>query len=351
MIYKFSNEVNRYYDLSTKNHRFLSWEHCYEYFYNNKNIVDYDKAALMLFSYLASWGMLRKSFLMDYDYKIHIDLIKILVSEYSDLWNSDKNSWNMVQQAAKKINDYYKKFHDDKEISETLQTKILLGIFGCTPAYDRYFKDGISKYNESENTKLIKNFGENSYIQLWNFYIKQKKIEKPLHNNPNIKYPPMKLVDMFFWQIGGKMIKILNKSEIEDIKEKLLQRVNKVYISKTTGHFITFIDYDVFNLFNNIEKAFLISSDKKQDKQRRTEILNELKIFDDYDTVISFINLENELKNFKYFDEKSRKDIDRGFKFLSHWAGLSNECVKNKDMLAVDVDDLPTSFMLFKYKK
>jgi len=200
----FDETVLEYYRQSNKLfNRFLSWEHCYEYFYTNKENIDYDKAALMLFCYLASWGMLRNSFLMNHDYKLQIELIKRLIPKYSDLWDCNENSRDKVHNAAEEINNYYKLYHEDKEISDTLQTKILLGIFGCTPAYDRYFKEGVSLYNKVNNNQtLIKTFGKNSYKYLWEFYNKQKTIELCLHNNSNINYPPMKLVDMFFWQIG-----------------------------------------------------------------------------------------------------------------------------------------------------
>jgi hypothetical protein len=126
-----------------------------------------------------------------------------LIPKYSDLWNCDEKSWDRVHSAAEEINNYYKHYHDDKEISDTLQTKILLGIFGCTPAYDRYFKNGVSLYNKANNNKiLVKIFGKNSYKTMWDFYNEQKDLNLVLHSNPNVKYPPMKLIDMFFWYIG-----------------------------------------------------------------------------------------------------------------------------------------------------
>lgn len=207
-IGSFEEEVREYYNeiTSNPNHRFLSWEHCYEYFYVNKEKIDYDKAALMLFCYLSSWGMLRASFLMDYDYKIHTDMIKTLVYEYKDLWNNEKPSWEQVFKADNYINEYYKETRKTKiETSIVLRSKILLGIFGCLPAYDRFFKDGISCFNLiNSGEKILKTFGQNSYQILWNFYEKQQNIQLFLKNDSKIKYPPMKLVDMFFWQIGYK---------------------------------------------------------------------------------------------------------------------------------------------------
>ena len=59
-------------------HRYLSWEYCHEAFRLNRRpqidaTIDY--LCLHLAWYLASWGMLRNSFLMQKDYKIHADVL------------------------------------------------------------------------------------------------------------------------------------------------------------------------------------------------------------------------------------------------------------------------------------
>ena len=208
-MYDFKATVDEYYRKIEDGHRrFLSWEHCYLYFYKNREKIDSDYGALMLFSYLASWGMLRGSFLMNHDYKIHKELVEKLTKEHGILWN-DINSitWQDIKSAYEEILKYYEKFKENKnkctdEISPVLRTKILLGIFGCTPAYDRFFKKGIDIYNNKNECNLIQKFGENSYQKLCDFYSRQEKLELNFHTNENLKYPPMKLIDMFFWEIG-----------------------------------------------------------------------------------------------------------------------------------------------------
>ena len=74
------------------NHRFASWEHCYEAFKNNKqnrNDETIDFLSLHLAWYLASWGMLRGgSFLLQKDYRVHFPVVKLLVSkEYHELYD------------------------------------------------------------------------------------------------------------------------------------------------------------------------------------------------------------------------------------------------------------------------
>lgn len=72
-------------------HRYLSWEYCHEAFRLNRRpqidaTIDY--LCLHLAWYLASWGMLRNSFLMQKDYKIHADVVRLIYQpEWDDLWD------------------------------------------------------------------------------------------------------------------------------------------------------------------------------------------------------------------------------------------------------------------------
>ena len=65
--------------------RYLSWQHCYNAFTTNRGGLDentFDYLALHLAFYLASWGMYRgSSFLLQKDYKVHIPVVKILITD------------------------------------------------------------------------------------------------------------------------------------------------------------------------------------------------------------------------------------------------------------------------------
>jgi hypothetical protein len=93
---------------------------------------------------LSELGKLRNSFLLDRDYLVHMEVVKNLCSrEFSKLFENpnDKNI-PLVLKAAEAIEKSYEK----ESISDTLVTKILLGVFGCVPAYDRFFKYAARKY-------------------------------------------------------------------------------------------------------------------------------------------------------------------------------------------------------------
>lgn len=197
-----------------KNHRFKSWEHCYNYF--NGDSIEIDLACLHLSFYLASWGMYRgSSFLLQKDYKVHENAVREIVkSEYKVLrgialqkFTSDSGSETvaLLFQLIKKLNDIYDKYKpneenktdndDDRSITDTLITKILLGTLGCIPAYDRFFIIGIRQSDLSYSTLNRKNFNE---LLDW---CKNNKDEIQ-EISKEIKYPPMKIVDMYFWSVG-----------------------------------------------------------------------------------------------------------------------------------------------------
>jgi hypothetical protein len=173
--------------------RYKSWEHCHKAFLNYRNdTTKYELLSLHLYTYLASWGMLRNSFLLNHDYLVHLPLVKTLLSgKYEKLFTEQNEKYILlVMQAKKDVEKGYSKNYP----TETLITKILLGIFGCTPAYDKYFKGATRKYNVSSGL-----FNETSLNKLWLYYNKHKTQFESL-NMP--QYTPMKLLDMCLFQIG-----------------------------------------------------------------------------------------------------------------------------------------------------
>lgn len=207
-----------------ENGRCRSWEHCYSHFmkYRGQKDVDYDYLSLHLAFYLASWGMYRgSSFLLQKDYRVHIPVSKKLLStKYDDLAGikcSDfrkESNQELLKEICKFLNDYYNKIREDvtgKEfkngISSTLITKILMGTLGCVPAYDRYFIEGIKKYNEEneEHNMIIRSFSIKSIMQIIDFYDKYREQLEDVRKSMIVEdmlYPQMKIIDMGFWQLG-----------------------------------------------------------------------------------------------------------------------------------------------------
>lgn len=174
-------------------HRFNSWKHCYkffqeEYFAEKSNA---NTAALHLGFYLASWGMYRGStFLLQKDYTIHINIVKYLKENYL---NKDY-SFEEINILKNDIVKIYKESIPDINVTDTLVTKILLGTYACIPAYDRFFQSGL-KIN-----KKTQKLSNKSFIEINNFYNENKKTFEDFE--AKLKFPKMKLLDMYFWKIG-----------------------------------------------------------------------------------------------------------------------------------------------------
>lgn len=127
------------------NHRYLSWEYCHEAFKQHRQDRDeatVDYLCLHLAWYLASWGMLRNSFFMQKDYKIHAAVVRLLYQpEWAALWDitPDKLEQEWYASRIMKLRETITEAYVDSGAgipTETLLTKILLGTIGCTPAYD-----------------------------------------------------------------------------------------------------------------------------------------------------------------------------------------------------------------------
>ncbi len=205
------NSLRFYIDhLQEPHHRYRSWEHCYDHFQKRHSFeskADFDTAALHLAFYLASWGMYRgSSQVLQKDYKIYIPTIRVLVSpKYQSLWALDFEAIpldgpeiKLVFQLAQDI----EKTLGQKGITptRTLVTKIIMGTVGCTPAYDRFFIDGVKSLGE-----FSASFGHRSYLGLIQFYrenVREFKEAQAVISKDRVAYPPMKLVDMYFWSLG-----------------------------------------------------------------------------------------------------------------------------------------------------
>jgi len=211
------DEIIEFYD-QLKNdeyHRYKSWEHCFSYFQRSQEIKN-DYASLQLAFYLASWGMYRgSSYLLWKDYKIHEDLIDLLkqrniISNKLDLAKEkDSENIELIINTINIIKEYYfKKIKNvngkEKKVrpSITLASKVLLGINACIPAFDRFFITGmkINNLGGSINKKTLQNIFNYYRINQIEFDSSCKYIKK----HSGIEYPPMKLVDMYFWEIGRK---------------------------------------------------------------------------------------------------------------------------------------------------
>lgn len=196
--------------LRDPNHRYLSWEHCHKVFKQRKEVlgsIDTDTLCLNLAWYLASWGMLRNSFLMQKDYRIHAAVVDLLFDqEWDELWDitaeqlSKEVTGNKIMKLCRRITETYLANGSEGTPTDTLLTKILLGTIGCTPAYDRYFKIGIRSIGAASQQLSAK-----SLASLGTMYMEHSEAFETLRehcNKTGFSYPVAKILDMCFFEYG-----------------------------------------------------------------------------------------------------------------------------------------------------
>lgn len=261
--------INRFYGLIKDYHegapdtRYKSWEWCHKAFidtkkkYSNltkeKRDEKIDYLALHLAFYLASWGMYRgSSYLLQRDYKAHKNAVRIILESQSNmLWDYEPTKDNIEKANGLlfgkdgvywNVKESYKGYSEtnseDDVPSETLVTKILMGTFGCTPAFDRFFKAGISHYKEIAKSSDLMGFkltqsietktqgkATQSFMALASFAKRHDTALRIIKD-----YPPMKCVDMFFWEIGYEkdLAEKLRECKDDNKKRKLLKQAQAI---------------------------------------------------------------------------------------------------------------------------
>jgi hypothetical protein len=197
-----------------EHHRYRSWEHCYRFFQRVKQTglaKHRDEAALQLGFYLASWGMYRgKAPLLQCAYTVHRPAVDCLADpRWSRLWQSefgahadDHVAIVSVVELRQCLGATYAQFKSlaDKVLSDTLVSKIMLGTLACSPACDRYFIDGFTRTNPYSyfNSRFVTRVFEFCRANLDELRHSQARI----HKSVGMRYPLMKLVDMYFFQVG-----------------------------------------------------------------------------------------------------------------------------------------------------
>ena len=206
-------KIARYHDcVAQPHHRYRSWEHCYEFFrdWSRKNFAAEQRnaAALQLGFFLASWGMYRgASFLLKHTYTIHEAVIGQLVSDrFADLWvteagaeDADAQRVQLILEAVAAVRKAYEPFGVP---TDTLVTKILLGTLACLPACDRFFIKGFRTSNLAYS-RVNRRFVERVHGFCTNHLTELRQEQTRIRQNGRGYYPLMKLVDMYFWQVGA----------------------------------------------------------------------------------------------------------------------------------------------------
>lgn len=129
--------------------------------------------------------------------------------EFRPLWDvafddpgRDGSSIDLVLALADRIRAAYRGCITDPAVSarnpsDTLISKVLLGAIGCVPAVDRYFIVGY-RHVGLPYTRFDRAFLRGAF----EFYRRNASEFGRAQTALGSSYPPMKLLDMYFWEVG-----------------------------------------------------------------------------------------------------------------------------------------------------
>ncbi|HPU13754.1 MAG TPA: hypothetical protein PLQ19_08170 [Aeromicrobium sp.] len=218
--------LNRFLGTREPTLRYASFDYCFNYFQSHRKepgrLVasgDLETSCLQLGFYLASWGMLRGSSALLWRSSKHLaPLIDLIANDLDYLWGLDIDGYDAetIPKLLEAENAVRRALRDDPAIetalesnglkrvaaSEVLTTKILLGVFGCVPAFDQYFRRGfgVSKFGP-KSLRKIREFYDANAETLDDFRV--PTVDFVTGAPTELIYPKAKLIDMVFFVAGS----------------------------------------------------------------------------------------------------------------------------------------------------
>ncbi len=150
--------------------RYSSFDYCFNYFQahrEDRRVAELAKGSalqvscLQLGFYLASWGMYRGSADLLRRSSRHLAPVVGAIAATPDaVWAADANDYSWPVRAALLATGDRIRRALTAGATDTLVTKIMLGVFGCVPAFDTYFKTGAH----------VSSFGHAGLVTIGDFY-------------------------------------------------------------------------------------------------------------------------------------------------------------------------------------
>ncbi len=195
---------------SKPTHRFTSFDYCYNYFRTTTDLnQDIEKSCLVLVFYLASWGMFRgSSFLLQHSVKHFQPTIQYINTLDKSVWSIDVDNYS--EENMEIIINIYREIKklliSNGNADLTLITKILLGVFGFVPAFDKYFcdtfrslSDGMCGFRKVNKISLgyIHNFYQANKYSIDNLSKSTFTTDFISEKETTINYSKAKIIDMY----------------------------------------------------------------------------------------------------------------------------------------------------------
>ena len=190
--------------------RYASWDHCFNYFrreFDEGRVVqiagdNLQLSCLHLGFYLASWGMYRgRAALLQHSAQVLTPVVEVLSTSPSEIWSLDaerydNNSLDLLLDCAHRVRQKL-----PGAASDTLVTKVMLGVFGNVPAFDRYYRKGFAsnRLNKNSLTK-VKDYFDKYREEVTSLQIPTLDFAG---NETQYLYTQSKIIDMIFFVEGG----------------------------------------------------------------------------------------------------------------------------------------------------
>lgn len=191
--------------------RYASFDYCFNHFQRHRSSTatwgaasGMEVSCLQLGFYLASWGMLRgSSELLRRSARHLVPLVETIAAVPSEVWTLDLDDYDtggidLVVHTAADI----RRALEPVRATDTLVTKIMLGVYGCVPAFDSFFMRGFG----------VSTFSKRSLGRVADFYRENAETIDGLRV-PTLDfttgaiterlYTRAKVVDMIFFVDGG----------------------------------------------------------------------------------------------------------------------------------------------------
>jgi hypothetical protein len=191
--------------------RSASYDHCFNYFQSFREagkIPDLSGkefcqvSCLQLGFYLASWGMYRgSSELHERSAAALVPVVDLIAHSPDAPWQVDVEQYG-DQCVIGNIMSFKKQLQ--KAVpgghSDVLTSKIMLGVFGCVPAFDRYFKigSGLTSFSDKSLQRIYGYHNENATT------VRELRVNSLdfFGNETPFRYSQAKVIDIIFYETG-----------------------------------------------------------------------------------------------------------------------------------------------------
>jgi len=208
-----SGNLEKYHGGLNAHARYASFDYCFNYFQEAREDGETARLAerhlqlscLQLGFYLASWGMVRgSSGLLQRSVRGLVPVVEQIAQEPASIWDLDVHNYGDNTDAVLALSERVRQAfltHDGFWASDTLVTKTMLGVFGCVPAFDRYFRMGFGP--ATLNPKTLKKIGDfykdnQAEIDAAQVFTLDFDTGRPTER----PYPRAKIMDAVFFQQG-----------------------------------------------------------------------------------------------------------------------------------------------------